>query len=52
VPDWTGDYDFDAAILRNSNSDLRLKLDMYVTDHNPYRPRTGYNSWDGYSGDD
>lgn len=52
VPDWTGDYDFDAAILRNSNSDLRSKIQMYIADNSGYGygPKTGYNGYGG--GDD
>ena len=53
TPDLTGDYDMDATILHRSNSDLPNRLELYTkTDLNSYSPRTGYNSYHGYSGDD
>lgn len=53
VPNCTGDYDLDATILHRSNSDLPARLEMYVKDrHNAYGIKTGYNSYNGNSGDD
>lgn len=52
VPARTGDYDFDAAIRRNTNRDLAGKLEMYLTGDAGYSPRTGYNGYQGYGGDD
>jgi hypothetical protein len=61
-PEWrrtaniTGDYEMDASILHNKNKSVPSKLKMYVkTDigGNPtYGPRTAYDGYSAYSGDD
>jgi len=53
VPRVTGDYDLDATIEHRGNSDLPKRLNLYVKrPKHTYGPRTGYNSYNGYSGDD
>lgn len=53
VPQVTGDYDLDATILHRSNKDLPARLALYVKHRvNAYGPRTSYNGYHGYSGDD
>lgn len=53
VPQVTGDYDLDATILHRSNKDLPRRLEMYVKHRvNAYGPRTAYDGYHGYSGDD
>jgi hypothetical protein len=52
TPNMTGDYDLDAAIMHNRNSDLPQRLNLYLAPRPAYRPRTGYHSYDGYHGDD
>lgn len=49
----TGDYDMDASITNCLNSDVPHKINMYIlTDETGYGPRTAYNGYSGYSGDD
>lgn len=52
TPDMTGSYELDAAIKSNSNRDVPRRLDMYLKGSNAYGPRTAYQGYDGYSGDD
>jgi hypothetical protein len=53
VPNVTGDYDFDATILHRSNSDMPKRLQLYVKTKGPaFGPRTAYNGYHGYGGDD
>lgn len=53
VPDLTGDYDLDATIAHRNNKDLPHRLANYTKKKvNAYGPRTGYNGYHGYSGDD
>lgn len=51
TPDVSGAYELDAAIARNSNRDLPDRLKMYVG-RAAYGPRTAYNGYHGYGGDD
>lgn len=54
VPNVTGDYDFDATIQHGRNSDMPLRLDMYLGGRNNgpgYGPLTGYNGYHNYHGD-
>lgn len=49
----TGDYDFDASMVRSTNGDVPARLKLYLlTDETGYGPRTGYQGYSGYSGDD
>ncbi len=53
TPNVTGDYDFDATIEHRNNKNLPARLWMYVKrSDTAYSPRTGYDSYHGYSGDD
>lgn len=55
VPVVTGDYDMDATILHRTNKNLPHRLNLYVMRKGSgagYGPRTGYNGYHGYSGDD
>ena len=53
VPVVSGDYDMDATIMHRSNKDLPRRLEMYVKHRvNAYGPRTSYDGYHGYSGDD
>ena len=54
VPVLTNDYDLDATILHRGNKDLPARLNLYVKHKgmNAYGPKTGYNGYHGYSGDD
>jgi hypothetical protein len=49
----TGDYEFDASIAACKNADAPKRLKLYVLSDEPgYGPRTGYQGYSGYSGDD
>ena len=53
VPDLTGSYELDGVIQRNSNKDIPHRLEYYLDGlDNGYRPKTAYNGYHGYSGDD
>ena len=53
TPMITGDYDMDATIMHNNNKDVPKRLALYTKKNsNAYGPRTAYNGYDGYSGDD
>lgn len=53
TPDITGDHHVDAAIVHSTNKSLPSKLSMYIlTDEPGYGPRTAYNGYSGYSGDE
>lgn len=53
TPKITGDYDFDGGVMRNGNKDMARKLKMYTLHQETgYGPRTAYNGYSGYSGDD
>lgn len=53
TPDLTGSYELDAVIQKNPNKDIPKRLQMYLDQSdNLYGPRTGYNGYHGYSGDD
>jgi hypothetical protein len=52
TPIITGDYDLDASIMHGKHSPA---MESKLKDHTKqviYGQRTGYNSYDGYSGDD
>jgi hypothetical protein len=51
VPDMSGDYDLDATIAHRDNPSLPDRLSLYLK-RKAYGPRTGYNGYHGYSGDD
>lgn len=49
----TGDYEMDASIAACKNSDAPKRLKLYVlTDETGHGPRTGYQGYSSYSGDD
>ena len=53
VPVLTGDYDFDATILHTGNRSLPARLALYIKTSGPtFGPRTAYNGYHGYGGDD
>ena len=52
TPNMTGDYELDGAIQQCPNTDLARRLKDHLTAGNAYGPRTGYNGYDGYHGDD
>lgn len=53
TPVVTGDYDLDATLLHRHNKDLPHRLDLYVKSaKGSYGPKTAYNGYHGYSGDD
>lgn len=53
VPNLTGDYDMDATILHRNNKDMPKRLELYLKKpKGSYGPKTGYNGYHGYSGDD
>jgi hypothetical protein len=52
TPDITGSYELDGAIKANSNSDVPRRLAMYLNRDYSYGPRTAYNGYAGYSGDE
>jgi hypothetical protein len=53
TPDITGSYELDAVIHKNGNKDLPHRLAYFCeSTTNNYGPRTGYNGYHGYSGDD
>lgn len=53
TPNVTGDPDFDGSLVRCTNSDVPARLKLYLlTDEPGYGPRTGYQGYSGYSGDD
>ena len=49
----TGDPDFDYSITMTKDKDVPARLRLYIlTDEPGYGPRTGYDGYSGYSGDD
>jgi hypothetical protein len=51
VPEITGSYELDGVIKKSRNRDLPARLQMYCPRVNNYGPLTGYDAYDGYSGD-
>lgn len=53
TPNITGDYDLDATIMHRPNRNLPDRLELY-TRHpkRGYGPRTAYNGYSGYHGDE
>ena len=57
-PEWrkteliTGDYDFDAAIGRHANDKVLMAKVHSSTGHGAYGPRTAYNGYNTYTGDE
>ncbi len=51
VPNITGSYELDAVIKKSHNRDVPARLQMYCPRVNSYGPLTGYDAYDGYSGD-
>lgn len=57
VPNITGSFELDCVIQRNSNKDMQSRLAMYAGDPRvsgslSYGPRTAYDGYDGYGGDE
>ena len=53
TPNITGSFELDAVIAANKNKDIPSRLSFYVDrSQNLYGPRTGYDGYHGYSGDD
>lgn len=52
TPDVTGSFELDASIERCTNKDLPKRMQFYVERDNAYGPKTGYDGYHGYSGDD
>lgn len=48
----TGDYEMDASILHSRNKSVAAKIESHLSDGAAaYSPRTAYNGYDGYKGD-
>jgi hypothetical protein len=54
TPNFTGSHELDAVIARNGNGNLPARMRLYaaVGERDAYGPRTAYNGYAGYSGDD
>ena len=53
VHEFTGHHELDAVIEANQNRDIPHRLQLYLrTGDSPYGPRTNYNGYDGYTGDE
>lgn len=53
VPNLTGDYDLDATIMHRENGSLPSRLSLYTRRNTGnYGPRSAYNGYSGYHGDD
>lgn len=50
--DITGSPELDAEIARNPNRVMPARLAMYLTHTDAYGPRSAYNGYRGYSGDE
>lgn len=46
VPNWTGDYDFDASILHCKNKDAQRKLWNHLSGGSVYEIKNAYNSYE------
>jgi hypothetical protein len=52
IPVVTGNFQMDAVIAINNNSDIRNRLAIYcASSDTAYGPITGYDGYSGYSGD-
>jgi hypothetical protein len=52
TPCMTGDYELDGAIQQCPNTDMAARIADHLTGRNAYAPRTAYNGYDRYHGDD
>ena len=52
VPNITGDYDFDASLVRSKNTDLAAKFRNHISASQGYGYRTNYRGYSGLAGDD
>ena len=54
TPNITGHHELDAVIHRNGNKDMAARLAYYcgAGTNESYGPRTAYNGYSGYGGDD
>lgn len=56
VPNITGSFEMDRVIWGNSNPNMKDRLKFYCGDSREfsraYGPRTNYDGYDGYSGDE
>lgn len=54
TPDLTGSYELDGAIMHCSNTDVPKRLCMYLKGgmDGAYGPRSAYDGYAGYSGDE
>lgn len=52
TPQVTGSYELDAGIARSKNGDLAKRMKLYCDPQTIYGPRTAYNGYSGYGGDD
>ncbi len=61
IPNITGSYELDSVISANKNKDMEIRLGMYAghelrfscnRSEKSYGPRTAYDGYDGYSGDE
>jgi hypothetical protein len=52
VPNLTGDYDLDGAIMRRTNRDMPERLNQHLTNSgDAYGQISAYNGYRGYHGD-
>lgn len=49
VPNVSGDYDLDATMMHRENPNLPARLEQHLA--RGMNPRTGYDAYDGYNGD-
>lgn len=52
TPVFTGSHELDAVIHRNTNGNIPARMKLYAGGDSSYGPRTGYNGYHGYGGDD
>ena len=53
IPCVTGSYEMDAVIAQTKNENVKNRLKLYCEQSdNVYGPKTAYNGYRGYSGDD
>lgn len=57
TPNITGNFELDAVIHANKNPDMQSRLALYAGDARisgslSYGPRTAYDGYDGYGGDE
>ncbi len=51
TPNITGDYEMDASIVHCKNKSVPGKLQSHLLNDSPYGPRTAYDGYSGYKGD-